>query len=74
VRASDQITWVAQSNWLFLEDYDQDPHDLRIPADEAATLGRLVEADPGITLAALRRAAPALSAAARYPAIAQHLL
>jgi len=74
VRASDQINWVAQSNWLFLEDYYQDLHDLRIPADDAATLCRLVEAHPGLTLANLRRAAPTISADAIYTAIAQHLL
>src|SRR5262249_7433569 len=55
VRASDQINWVAQDNWLFLDDYLQDLERLVVPEETLETLHRLGEGYPGITLADLHR-------------------
>jgi putative transposase len=57
VRASDQINWAAQDNWLYLDDYYQDLEKLVIPETELSTLFQIVDAHPGITLADLRKAA-----------------
>jgi hypothetical protein len=53
VRASDQINWVAQENWLVLEDYYHDLERLIIPEDVLLTLSQAVDETPGMTLADL---------------------
>lgn len=57
VRASDQINWNAQDNWLYLEDYYQDLERLSISGADLTDLYRIVDKHPGITLADLRTAA-----------------
>ena len=74
VRASDQINWVAQENWLTLEDYYQDLDRLTVPEEALALLIDLVETSPGISLADLHRAAPHLPVDWINLAIAKHLL
>lgn len=54
VRASDQINWVAQDNWLYLEDYYQDLERLVLSDAVLARLYRIVDENPGITLSDLR--------------------
>jgi putative transposase len=61
VRASDQINWAAQENWLYLEDYHNDLDKLRIVDADLATLSQIVDEHPGITLADLRLAASPIS-------------
>jgi len=56
VRASDEINWVAQDNWLYLEDYYQDLEALHVPDTVLTALNRIVDETPGITLADLRLA------------------
>src|SRR6266516_1581484 len=55
VQASDQINWVAQDNWLFLDEYFQDLERLMVPEQALETLQRKVSEHPGITLADLHR-------------------
>ena len=43
VRASDQINWAAQENWLYLEDYYHDLDTLLIPHADLTTLYQIVE-------------------------------
>lgn len=73
VRASDQINWIAQSNWQFLDDYYHDLEHLTVSGADVTTLLRLVDAHPGITLSDLRHAS-GIDADVIYTAIAQHLL
>ena len=42
VRASDQINWAAQDNWLYLDDYYQDLEKLAIDSAELSTLFQIV--------------------------------
>ena len=58
VRASDQINWVAQENWLVLEDYYHDLEGLTIPEDALLTLSQVVHETPGIRLSELHRVTP----------------
>ncbi len=74
IRASDQINWVIQENWLTLEDYYQDLDRLAVPEEALSTLVALVETSPGITLAELHREAPHLPVDWINIAIAKHLL
>jgi putative transposase len=60
VRASDQINWVAQENWLVLEDYYHDLERLEVPEDVLLTLRRVVDETPGMTLAEIHRVTPSL--------------
>jgi putative transposase len=74
VRASDQINWAAQDNWLYLEDYYQDLEKLAISETELSTLSQIVDAHPGITLADLRAAASPIRSEHINIAIARHAL
>jgi putative transposase len=74
VRASDQINWAAQDNWLYLDDYYQDLEPLAIPETELSTLFQIVDAHPGITLADLRKAASPIRSEHINIAIASHAL
>jgi putative transposase len=74
VRASDQIKWVLQDNWLALEDYSQDLERLTVQEDVLSTLMLVVDESPGITLADLHRATPTISTDWINIAIAKHLL
>jgi putative transposase len=74
VRASDQIHWAAQDNWLYLDDYYQDLEKLVVPETELSTLFQIVDAHPGITLADLRLAASPIRSEHINIAIAQHAL
>src|SRR5713226_8970330 len=56
VRASDQINWASQDNWLYLEDYYQDLEKLAISEADLAILQQIVSEHPGLTLADLREA------------------
>jgi putative transposase len=73
VRASAEINWAAQSNWQFLDDYYQDLDHLAVPDEDLATVLRLLDAHPGLTLAALHQAA-GVSADLLFTAIAHNLL
>ena len=55
VWAADQINWVAQDNWQFLEDYYQEQERLQVPETDLAVLWRIVDERPGILLADLQR-------------------
>jgi len=74
VRASDQINWAAQDNWLYLDDYYQDLEQLAIPETELSILFQIVDAHPGITLADLRKAASPIRSEHINIAIASHAL
>src|SRR6266851_7651987 len=74
VRASDQINWAAQENWLYLDDYYQDLEQLAISETELSTLSQIVDAHPGITLADLRAAASPIRSEHINIAIARHAL
>ena len=74
VRASDQINWAAQDNWLYLEDYYQDLEKLVVPETALETLFGLVDEHPGISLADLRDAASPVSSDQINIAIASHAL
>lgn len=74
VRASDQINWVLQENWLALEDYYQDLDRLAVPEEALSVLGALVETSPGISLSELHREAPHIPVDWINIAIAKHLL
>jgi len=60
VRASDQINWRAQENWLVLEDYYHDLERLTVPEDVLLTLRQMVDETPGMTLAEIHRVTPSL--------------
>jgi putative transposase len=74
VRASDQINWAAQENWLYLEDYYTDLDTLLVPDADLTTLYQIVDEYPGITLADLRLAASPRSSDCINLAIAKHAL
>ncbi len=74
VRASDQINWAAQDNWLYLDDYYQDLEHLAVPEAELALLWQIVDEHPGLSLADLHAAAPSVSSDRINIAIAQHAL
>jgi len=74
VRASDQINWAAQENWLYLEDYHNDLDTLLVPDADLATLYQIIDDSPGITLADLRIAALPVSSDQINIAIARHAL
>ena len=74
VRASDQINWAAQDNWLYLDDYYQDLEQLAIAETELSTLCQIVDAHPGITLTDLRAAASPIRSEQINIAIARHAL
>ena len=74
VRASEQINWAAQDNWLYLEDYYQDLEKLVVPETDLETLFHLVNEHPGITLSDLRTTAVPLSSDQINIAIARHAL
>jgi len=74
VRASDQINWAAQDNWLYLEDYYQDLEKLAVPEAELDLLWQIVDEHPGLSLADLRSAAREVSSDRINIAIAQHAL
>jgi len=72
VWSSDQINWIAQDNAIYLEDYYQDLEQLYVPEQILAILHRLVDEQPGITLADLREAAEGIPADLINIAIAKH--
>ena len=74
MRASDQINWAAQENWLYLEDYYNDLDKLRVSDADLATLYQIVDTSPGITLADLRLAASPVRSDQINIAIARHAL
>lgn len=74
VRASHQINWAAQDNWLYLEDYYQDLEKLAVPDADLDRLWQIVDAHPGLSLADLRVAASGVSSDWINIAIAQHAL
>ncbi len=74
VRASDQINWAAQDNWLYLDDYYQDLEKLAISEADLAILHQIVDEYPGITLADLRVAASPIRSEQINIAIARHAL
>ncbi len=74
VRASDQINWAAQDNWLYLEDYYQDLEKLAISETDLAILQQIVDEHPGLTLADLRAAASPIRSEQINIAIARHAL
>ncbi len=74
VRASDQINWAAQDNWLYLDDYYQDLEKLAISEADLAILYQIVDEYPGITLADLRVAASPIRSEQINIAIARHAL
>ena len=74
MRASDQINWAAQENWLYLEDYYTDLDKLLVPDADLTTLYQIVDEYPGITLADLRLAASPRSSDCINLAIAKHAL
>src|SRR6266849_5614415 len=74
VRASDQINWVIQENWLTLEDYYQDLNRLTVPEEALSVLVHIVDKSPGITLAELHRETPRIPADWINIALAKHLL
>src|SRR6266849_1205038 len=74
VRASDQINWAAQDNWLYLDDYYQDLEKLTVPDADLETLWQIVDEHPGMSLADLRIAASVVSSDRINIAIAKHAL
>src|SRR5947209_14428015 len=74
VRASDQINWAAQDNWLYLEDYYQELDKLAVPDAELAGLYQIVDEHPGITLADLRAIASPICSDQINIAIASYAL
>ncbi len=74
VRASDQINWAAQDNWLYLEDYYQKLEKLVVPEADLETLFQLVDEHPGILLSDLRTAASPISSDRINIAIASYAL
>lgn len=74
VRASDQINWVAQDNWLYLEDYYQDLEKLVVPEAELERLFQLVDQAPGLSLSDLRAAASPINSDRINSALASYAL
>jgi len=74
VRASDQINWAAQDNWLYLEDYYQDLERLIISDRDLSTLHQIVDEHPGITLTDLRAMPSSIRSDRINIAIARHAL
>ncbi len=74
VRASDQINWASQDNWLYLEDYYQDLEKLAISEADLAILQQIVDEHAGLTLAELRAAASPIRSEQINIAIAKHAL
>jgi putative transposase len=74
VWAADQINWIAQDNWQFLEDYYQEQERLQVPDADLAALWHIVDEQPGILLTDLQRAAASVTADAINAAIATHAL
>src|SRR6266581_2781902 len=74
VRASDQINWASQDNWLYLEDYYHDLDKLAISEADLAILHQIVDEHPGLTLADLREAASPIRSEQINIAIARHAL
>lgn len=74
VRASDQINWAAQDNWLYIEDYYQDLERLVLPDVVLERLYQIVYENPGITLSDLRLEASDISSDLINIAIARHSL
>ncbi len=74
IRAADQINWVVQDNWLFLDEYFQDLERLMVPQEALETLQRKVSEHPGITLADLHRQLPEIPTDLINIAIAKHQL
>src|SRR5258707_3421856 len=74
VRASNQINWAAQDNWLYLEDYYQDLEKLTVSDADLETLWQIVNKHPGMSLADLRIAASVVSSDRINIAIAKHAL
>ena len=74
VRASDQINWATQDNWLYLEDYYQDLEKLVVPEADLERLFQLVDKYPGISLSDLRVAASPISSDQINIAIASYAL
>jgi putative transposase len=74
VRASDQINWAAQDNWLYLDDYYQDLGKLEISETDLAALHQIVQEHPGMTLADLRAMASPIRSEQINIAIARHAL
>ncbi len=74
VRASDQINWATQDNWLYLEDYYQDLEKLVVPEADLERLFQLVDKEPGISLSDLRVAASPISSDQINIAIASYAL
>jgi len=74
VKASDQINWVVQDNWLFLDDYFQDLERLVVPEEHLQILQQMVDAYPGITLADLHASTPEMPTDLINIAIAKHHL
>ena len=74
MRASDQINWAAQDNWLYLEDYYQDLEKLMVTDAELEILHQLVDEHPGVCLADLRVMAESINSDHINIAIANHAL
>jgi putative transposase len=74
VRASDQINWAVQDNWLYIEDYYQDLERLVLPDDVLERLYRIVDENPGITLSDLRSSTSDILSDQINIAIARHSL
>ena len=74
VRASDQINWAAQDNWLYLEDYYQNLEKLAISETDLTILHQIVDKCPVLTLADLRAAASPIRSEQINIAIARHAL
>jgi len=74
IRSSDEINWVAQDNWLYLEQYYQDLEALTVPGDVLERLYQLLDETPGISLSDLCDAADGVSVDQVNIAIAKHLL
>src|SRR6266536_1494063 len=74
VWSSDQVNWVAQDNWLYLEDYFADLDRLMLSEAETEALSHRVDDHPGITLADLRASVSGVSSDKINIAIAKHVL
>ncbi len=74
VRASDQINWAAQDNWLYIEDYYQDLERLVVPELALERLYQIVDENKGITLADLRLEVSDIPSDLINIAIARHAL
>lgn len=74
VWSSDQVNWVAQDNWLYLEDYFADLDRLVLSETDTEALSHMVGDHPGITLADLRASVSGVSSDTINIAIVRHLL